>query len=525
MIRLRPRFAAALFAGALFAAFPLRAEPSGALEAIFRNNFERGNPDEWTRLEGAVETLSLNVEADGGVANDVVVSFGLPFRPGRLSDPSRIVVRDSRGVEVASHSSLLLAWPQDGSPRSILVVFRATFAANQQRFYSVTWGETRTLDSGALAPNPDGPVTASLEPRWYARSRATGFQVAAADNSAFPEWESVIEDELVNMSPPWTSYTFNCGSTSLDRTYYDGPHALFQRFTHRGGASAYRRARLEANWYRANALDWYAGNTVALFTCASGWNPSVPMDWGVLRRMLGQGMLDDYLLTGDPAALATVRGLGEAFRQNLSALTTGSEITVKVTERNMAWPMMGLAAYYAVDPTPQNLAALDTLVDMTVAWQAAGSSGAFEHDINRPDPDECGNGPAGASPFMTSLLVDGLMDAWTLTGDSSIPPVVVAAAEWFRDDAITSDGVAFQYLWHCLDVDYDDSSTADLNLLISHVFGAAYHLSSDEDWLTFGDTMANHGIDNMYAGAPKQWSQSARTFMKYMGYRARLLPP
>jgi hypothetical protein len=236
--------------------------------------------------------------------------------------------------------------------------------------------------------------------------------------------------------------------------------------------------------------------------------------------MLGQGMLDDYLLTGDPVARDALFGLGEAFLRNLPALTSGGEITVLVTERNMAWPMMGLASYYAVDHRMDIRTGLELLLDMTVDWQAAGTSGAFEHDINRPDPSECGDGPAGASPFMTSLLVDGIMDSYFLLGDTRLPGVVTAVAEWYRDDAITSDGVAFEYLWGCNDVDYDDSGTADLNLLISHVFGAAYYVSADTAWLDFGDVMAGHGVDNLYAGAPKQWSQSTRTFIKYMGYRA-----
>jgi hypothetical protein len=476
-------------------------------------------------IGGAMGTLAVTLEADRGAADDSVVSLGVPFAPGDFADPSLLVVRDEQGTEIPAHAASLATWPLDGSQRSVLVAFRATIPQGETRSYTIDYGVPRTADAGVLAPNPDGPVAATLDPSWYASTRVLGYQVPASQNTAFAAWETEIEDYLASMSPPWESYGLSCQSTSAERTYYDGPHALYQRFAHRGSAAAYRRAREEAVWYRANEITWYAGDTVALYACAPGWDPNEPLVWGDMRRMLGQGMLDDYLMTGDPAALATVRGLGEAFRQDLGALTSGGEITVKVTERNMAWPMMGLASYYAVNPTTEVRAALQTLVDMTVAWQAEGTSGAFEHDINRPDPSECGDGPNGASPFMTSLLVDGLMDAYFMTGDATICPTVVAAAEWYRDDAITSDGVAFEYLWGCNDVDYDDSSTADLNLLISHVFGAAYLCSQDAAWLAFGDAMADNGVDNIYAGAPKQWSQSARTFMKYMGYRALALAP
>ena len=472
-------------------------------------------------------SATLRLSADGGAGSSTIVSLGVPFAPGVLTNPDLLAVRDAAGNEVAAYSRSLATWPQDGSQRSVLVAFRATLGSGQTATWRIDYGAARSLQAGVLAPNPDGPISAQLTADWYSASRVIGYQVASAKNTRFVAWETKSESALTNMSPPWTNYGTNCSSTSQDRTYYDSPHAFFQRFIHRGTASAYRRARQESTWYRANQLRWFSNNTVAIYTCTTSWNPSTALPWATLRRMLAQGMLDDYLLTGDPAALAALKGIGEAYRQNLPALTAGGATsTVRTTERNMAWPMMGLASYYAVQPTAQIRTALDQLVSITAAWQAAGTSGAFEHDIVRPDPEECGDGPRGASPFMTSLLVDGLMDTWFLTGDSRIPGVVVRAAEWYRDDARTSDGESFQYLWGCNDVDYvNDSSFADLNILISHVFGAAYHVSGDLGWLAFGDEMAQHGVDAYYGGRPKQWTQSSRTFMKYIGYRSKGLTP
>jgi hypothetical protein len=476
---------------------------------------------------GETGSAVLKLTADGGAGSSAIVSLGVPFAPGVLTNPSLLVVRDASGSEVPAYSSSLATWPQDGSQRSVLVAFRATLGSGQTATWRVDYGTARTLQAGVLAPNPDGPISAQLTADWYSASRVIGYQVASARNTRFVAWETRSESALANMSPAWTSYGTSCGSTSQDRTYYDSPHAFFQRYIHRGTASAYRRARQESVWYRANQLRWFNNRTVAIYTCTTTWNPSTALPWATLRRMLAQGMLDDYLLTGDPAALEALKGIGEAYRQNLPALTAGGATsTVRTTERNMAWPMMGLASYYAVQPTATIRTALDSLVTNAVAWQAAGTSGAFEHDIVRPDPSECGDGPRGASPFMTSLLIDGLMDTWLLTGDSRIPGVVTRAAEWYRDDARTSDGESFQYLWGCNDVDYvSDSSYADLNILISHVFGAAYHVSGDLSWLAFGDEMAQHGVDNYYGGRPKQWTQSSRTFMKYIGYRAEGLTP
>jgi hypothetical protein len=235
--------------------------------------------------------------------------------------------------------------------------------------------------------------------------------------------------------------------------------------------------------------------------------------------MLSQGMLDDYLLTGDPAAREAVVAMGEAYRRNLPALTADDPI-LEVTERNLGWTLLGLASYYALDPRNEVRDALASLVRRTLAWQDRGTSGALEHDIVRPDPDECSDGPNGASPFMTSLVVDGMMDYWLLTADARVGPFMTKLAAWHEKSAITSDRKAFRYLWNCLDNPYDASDTADLNLLIVHVFGAAYALTKDKHWLDFGDTIADSGIESIYAGRPKQWSQSARSFGKYLGYRA-----
>ena len=244
------------------------------------------------------------------------------------------------------------------------------------------------------------------------------------------------------------------------------------------------------------------------------------LDWSVLRRMLSQGMLDDHLISADPAAREAVLGLGEAYRRNVPALTAGSEPTVEVTERNMGWPIMGLSSYYALQPTVPVKEALTALVDRTLAWQNRGSSGAFEHDIVRPDPSECSNGPRGASPFMSSLLVDGLMDYQALTGDARIAGSVKRLAQWYETQAITSDRKAFRYLWNCQNDPYDDSGVADLNLLIGHVFGAAYYLTGETKWLGFGDEMASAGLEQIYTKRPKQWNQTSRSFGKYLGWRA-----
>ena len=464
-------------------------------------------------------TLDLALKADR-VATDAVVSFGLPFPQGVFTDEKSVTLKNKAGVAVPISTSVLAKWPGDGSIRSVLIAFKTTLAAGATETWKVDYGTPTTSPAaGTLAPNPDGPVVASLSADHYAKSHVSGIVLPAAANQRFSDYDAEMASTFPGIN--FASYTVQCGASSA-RTYYDGPHARFQRFVRTGTSAALRAAHDEAKWFRANELTFYQGRKLAAHKCqGASWTPAQPMDWGVLRQMYTQGMLDDYLLTGDPAAKEAVVAMGEAYRQNLPALSAQTAPILEITERNLGWTLIGLSDYYALDSRKDVKDALASLVTRTIAWQGRGTSGALEHDIVRPDPEECGNGPKGASPFMTSLVADGLMEYWLLTGDTvTVAPFMKKLADWYEKDAITGDKKAFRYLWNCLDNAYNSSDTADLNLLIVHVFGAAYAVTKDTKYLTIGDKIADSGIAAMYTEAPKQWNQAGRSFGKYLGYRA-----
>lgn len=468
----------------------------------------------------SVGTIDVTVVADAGAAHDDVVSFGVPFPQGVLTDEKLLGLRTAAGRRVPIGRTLLARWPADGSIRSVLVAFKATLAAGAKETWRLDYGATPASPSVALAANPDGPATAVLTAEWYAKSRVGGILLPVAANQRFASYDALLADAFGRLDLEHAGV--DCPITSAHRTYYDGPHAQYQRFFRTGDPAHYRSARKEAIWYRKHEVTFYDGRKMAVQVCQNDdWNPDVPIAWSVLRRMASEGNLDDYLVTGDPAARELVLAFGEAYRRNLPALTWGALPSIEATERNLAWTMMGLASYYALDARPEVKAALVALVDRAVAWQSRGASGGLEHDVKRVDPTECRFGPKGASAFMTSLVVDGVMDYWALTGDTAkVEPLIRKLAVWFETKALTSDKKAFRYLWNCEDDAYDRSDMAYLNLLIGHVFGAAYMLTRDSHWLDFGDAMADNGIDRFDARHPKEWNQAARSFGRYLGYRA-----
>ncbi len=466
-------------------------------------------------------SLEVTLTADNGAASGAVVSFGLPFPQGVFTSEKNVTLKNSAGQAVPISASVLARWPGDGSIRSVLVAFKATLAAGTRETWKIDYGSPSTSpDAGKIDPNPDGPIAATLAADFYAKSHVSGVLLPVAANRRFASYEVELAKSAAAFD--YGAFGAHCDGGNQDRTYYDGPHAQYQRFLRTGDPKHLRSARVEARWFRDNELTWYASRKVAVNKCQDpNWTPSVALDWGVLRRMLSQGMLDDYLLTGDPAAKEAVVAMGEAYRRNLPTLTAGPQPIIEITERNLGWTLMGIASYYALDSRNEVRDALAGLVTRTIAWQDRGTSGGLEHDIVRPDPEECSDGPSGASPFMTSLVVDGMMDYWLLTADAPrVGPFMKKLATWYEKSALTSDKKAFRYLWNCQDNAYDTSDTADLNLLIVHVLGAAYALTKDKHWLDFGDTIADSGVENIFAKRPKQWNQSARSFGKYLGYRA-----
>jgi hypothetical protein len=466
-------------------------------------------------------TLDLVLTADRGDASDAAVSFGLPFPQGILKGERDITLKNAAGAPVPITTSVLARWPGDGSIRSVLVAFRATLANGAKETWKVDYGSpSSSPEAGKIEPNPDGPIAATLSADFYSKSQVSGVILPIAANKRFAQYDVEVEKGFAAFS--LESFGVDC-KASQGRTYYDGPHAQYQRFLRSGDPKHFRIAHGEAKWFRENELDWYVDRQVAIHKCEpANWTPRRPLDWGSLRMMISQGMLDDYLVTGDPASKEAVLAMGEGFRLNLPALSAGDDPILEITERNLGWTLMGLTSYFALDPRNEVRDAMRGLVDRAIAWQGRSDSGALEHDIERADPDECSSGPEGASPFMTSLLVDGVMDYWLLTADTAkVEPFMKKLAIWYETKAMTPDKKAFRYLWNCRDDPYEDSSeVAELNILIGHVFGATYVLTKDKHWIEFGDTMADHGIEAFFGKRAKQWNQSSRSFGKYLGYRA-----
>ncbi len=482
-------------------------------------------PDPPTQLNCTQSICDQSVEInltmlDGVNSFNGVVSFGVPFSEGQLLDSTKLKVTNDQGVEIPIQTKVLAYWPKDNSLRSVLVLLNLSTNRNSIPSLYLSFKGRTLNDLSGLVANPDGDLSALLSSSWYSKSRVVYTPLATfQENTDFASFDSQSVDNLFN-EIDWDDYSVNCSSTTSHRSYYDSVHAMYSLFMRGGEERVYRKAREEVKIFIQSELVKLSNDTMAIHVCqanASSWTPSTKLSWSILRRMVSEGLLSDYLITGDENSKLAIEQMGEAIIQNIPALK-GGENTFLVTERNLAWPIHSLVNLYSIKKTIRVKNALDELLTIAINWQDS-SSGAFEHDINRPDPSECGDGPSGASPFMTTILIDALMNAYYLTGDVRIPPVVLKTANWFKNHAVTTNNLTFQYLWNCNDRDYLVAQYYDINLMMVHVFGAAYALSFDKSWLTLGDSMATKGLEDAYLKRPKQWNQANRTFGKYLGYR------
>jgi hypothetical protein len=218
-------------------------------------------------------TIDLTLTADRGAADGAVVSLGVPFPPGALRDDKLVSVLDPAGTAVAIHTESLARWAAAGSVRSVLVAFRATLDANAGQKLTVEYGlPAGGGDAGPLAPNPDGPVIATLTARHYAASRVSGVVLPKADNVRFKQYDDTIA--AGGTEKPLQDYGLVCSGGAEHRTYYDGTHARYQRGLRSGEPAELRAAHDEAVWYRANESSGSTPSARSRSPSARRWSPA-----------------------------------------------------------------------------------------------------------------------------------------------------------------------------------------------------------------------------------------------------------
>ena len=432
---------------------------------------------------GLQGTLALTVRSLGAPQSDAAVFTGVPFPPRVLADAAQVqLVLDgqpvSRSVEVTSR------WP-DGSARVVLVGFRTTLAAGAVRTYELRYG----MGAGTeLTPAPawtrNAGVLALAPPRWYGDSGVFNLRfLASADNTLLPAFETRMRARYTATSDP-------PADTNPDsRNYYDHTHALYMALLRDGGpASAPGRIRDEVSLYRESEV-LHAGAYRGQYHAGSITAHAQPIPFNVVRRAYVLGLLEDFYVTGDRRSFDVAKELADALL--VDAAQQGVRYTW--TERIPGWTLMGLTAMYEATLDARYLDAARAVAAIAMEHQEAmatkypdqagvrGQTGGFLQDRNGTwfDPEESAASGAG-SPFMSTLLAEGLVRLYWLTGDARLRTSLTRLADWLVDGCYTAGARSFWYVCRAQD---NTGTVASLDPMFLQLLGFGHQATGEAKYL------------------------------------------
>lgn len=469
-----------------------------------------GEVDTEGRIEAQVAKL---VETD---QKEVLVSTGVPFSPGMLFAEENIAVFDGTGKEIPIAVKVLARWTQDKSIRSILVQFPYTI---NHKYAPVTleWGKKRrTVPDRAIQEvkesMPEGYIL--LPAIWLCNSLVVGEQVPmmkgpyvklSEQNYQFPKYDQ----NIYNTFPKLSSREYS-GDVRQDG-YYDVTHVFYQLYVRAGLDEYFKAARREALQYREQIL-------------LDGPERGRHKTYKQTRYIYVQAMIDDYLLTGDEKSLQIARYMAEYLKNNYSPEQAFYPKTAKGfwTEREPAFPFLGIVTYYELTGEKEYLTATDAIMkNLYKTQQQWPGRGGFIHNLYSHDPEE-GARPNeyGGSPFMTGLLLEAIVKYHQLTQSEVAKESIYLALDWLIKECLAPNGNSFIYT--TADSQKGEGHP-DLNLLIAQAFGYGYKISGyqNKEYLAIGTRIFEYGINNAYLGDRKHFNQNYRSSGHWLGYIAK----
>ncbi len=493
---------------------------------------QRASPDGGANPPAASSDLTLTIVRVKSGASPAFVSAAIPFAIGELRASESLQIMAGT-TELERSVRVLARWP-DGSYRSVLVAFAPpSIDTESVTVRAVLQGNTAKV----LASEPEivrgSSVRAFAASSRWASTGALGlpFQLASAGTlaPAFFRRAAPVFQDVAN--PP-----SGANVAPHVRNYYDHTHALYMHMLALG-PSRDLAARIddEVLLYRENEIAHGDGNKGS-YSAAPDTEATTPLDFNIVRRMYAQGLVEDYLVTGDARSLEVAKEIAEAFVDDVAAQAP----FYPWTERIPAWTMLGLLPVFEATGNARYLAAARRVGDLAVAHQLAmaakypnqagisGLTGSFTQDRGGQwfDSDESTSTGAG-SPFMTTLLIEALVRLHRDTGDVVYLDSAANAARWIKsgcfvpgDDGTTvfTDDPApdatdqpslhhasFRYVCRA-----SDNSTAlpALNPMFAFALGVGWQRTGDESFRSVArDALSFAG----WGATIKEYNQSLRS--------------
>ena len=420
-----------------------------------------------------------------------------------MKDVRQFKFVDESGKDIPIAVKVLARWPLDNSIRSVLVQFKYPIE-NIYKYATMEWGQPRTTgDLPIVEPSwelPQGYIILPAE--WLCQSEVIGEQVPLGQK-LLPAYDQKLEAVYPKMRDKgWT------GNINDDH-FYDTPHVFYQVYVRSGETADFVAARKELLNYR--------DTRVVLEGKDRGRARRTPKPYYVYM----QAMADDYLLTGDPRSLEVAGYMDEylmRFDPGKAFYPKGADYFW--TERNAGFELLGLVTYYGLTGDKKTLARVKQHVDNLYKTQMEWPSrGGYIHNLYAHDPEEGANpGEFGGSPFMTGLLLEGMIKYHRLTGDDEAADSIFRAVDWLKNEGIASNGKAVKYT--TAEKYLDSDGAPDLNLSVVHAFGYAYKIGGcqDKDDLKTGLALLKKGVSSAYMGNRKHFNQDFRSSGHFLGY-------
>lgn len=396
-------------------------------------------------------TIALTPNAE--VGGRELVSLGIPFAPGELTDAALVRIVDGDGTEVPAFVKPTLRWHWlDDSIRAVKVQFFADprqeygFRTDRPRTMSID-GEpydrgTRPGKMGAPVPR----VIATLDPQWLVHSLVAGPQLAYDGEGAY--------DRYIDRQWQWARDVPYAGTHGF---LFDRASVIGFQYVRNGRSEFFAEFYNSATFYLSHIKT--GGRGGGWPDCTGGWEFD-----GVNACDAKYSYLTPHLLlvalAGDDTRVddATVRHMAENQVKGgwSSPLGPYKGAGQSWTERQTGLALEHLVSAYELTGSP---AVKQNIVDL-LGW-------LFDHQQAPPDGDpvtgawthswqahegsdyDRATDVRGASPWMSANIVGGLWRAWLVTRDERIPVMLRDFGRYLDQHGFAPDELAGSWRSQC----------------------------------------------------------------------------
>lgn len=471
----------------------------------------------------AENSTTISIEGLNKVDSSKEITFGAPFAKEIFSGREDLALEFGPDSKIFPDYEVVSKW-SDGSARVIVIKVKMKIKKGEKKEVKLLWGDYSKekkeiiekenkeipekipdwqkeqmkkalmnikLQSQTKSKN-GGDLLAFVrfEPDWYCYSKVWGDLLPSAENVDFKKYEERLKSSFERNVKTYRR------SGKAELSYYDLAHTLYQAFLRSGKKEYFLAAHKEAKRFIEEEVvkdGPYKGQHIN--------GKGNPLPWRGLRLLYMEGLIDDYILTGDKESFEVAKSMADVYLRGIN------NKDLYVNERNPGWPILELLAIYELTSDRKYFNKAREIIDIVLSWQDSARGGwirVYE------DKEECPHGHKGGSPFMTTVLLEGLIRYHIMTGDEKVKESILKANNWLINEAYIPQRKTFVYI-QC--PEYKRSGGVyTLNPMFIEMLGYAYHISKDEKYLKvalefFKDTI----LKGEYANHIKEFTQCFRS--------------